>query len=603
MASRPEAKSSFGESLRHFARVAVLVRPYWGALAKSTTISLVVGMLGLLPPYLSKLLVDQVYASHDVSLMHVLIAASCALLLVSALLGGLRAYFTAHTTLRLTNAIALLFFNHLQHLRVRFFDEHQVGEVTSRFQDVRTALNTTARILDTLLLTGVYLLLVPVFLFLLHWKLALVTLVCLMLPVGVLFASGGVLRRNQQRGAAALAALAGAQVEALSHIRTVKGMGLEHFMYERAERQTRETVNVQLRGSGYAQISTVTHNALRALGMAAFTLYAWNLILAGQLTLGAYLAYTAYIAFLTGSLVQLPGLFVEFQQAAVSLGRMFEYLDHEPEQDPSLVYAPPEAIRHPVHGELRMEGVTFGYSGDRPVLRGVDLVIPRGSVCAIVGPSGTGKSTLLRLAMRMEQPWAGRIWMDGQPLADLPLPDLRRQVTVVWQEVTMLRGTLWENLTLGAADPSRARVDEAVRICRLDALLAELPQGYHTPLAEWGATISGGQRQRLALARALVRDTPVMLLDEATSNLDMETESEVLHDFFAHCRGRTLVFVTHRVSTAALADQICVMDGGRVAAVGTHATLLDECDVYRRLCGATPRPSQQQQRRPVAHVS
>ena len=199
---------------------------------------------------------------------------------------------------------------------------------------------------------------------------------------------------------------------------------------------------------------------------------------------------------------------------------------------------------------------------------------PRGRVTAIVGPSGAGKSSLLRLVLRMEEPDGGQVFIDGSPVTMLPMVDLRRQVSVVWQEFALMQGTIWDNLTLGADDPSRAAVDDAVRLCRLDSLVAELPHGYETSVAEWGATLSGGQRQRMALARALIRDTPVLLLDEATSNIDMQTETEILRDLFSRLAGKTVIFVTHRVQTAALADQIVVVEAGRVVGVGTHAELM-----------------------------
>lgn len=583
-------KSTFGETLATYGRLARLVRPYWGSLGKSVCISMAVGTLALVPPYLAKLMVDMVYVTHDVKLLHLLVLASCTLLVVSAMLSGLRAYFTGHITTHLTSATTLLFYNHLQHLRVRFFDEHQVGEVTSRFQEVRNGLQTAARVLESLLLTGVFLVLVPIFLVVMDWRLGCITVFALIMPVAVMVASGPVLRRNQQKGAQAFAGLAGWQVEMLSHIRTLKGMGLEHLMYERADRQTRDAVGVQLRGLGITQATTVTQGVVRALGVAVFTLYAWTLILRGDLSLGEYVAFTSYVAFLTGSLVPLPSLFVEFQQAGVAISRMFEYLDEPPEQDPSHVYSPQAPLTRIIRGEMRLRNVHFGYTRERPILKGVDLDFMPGTITAVVGPSGTGKSTLLRLAMRLEEPWSGTILMDGHPVESIPLSDLRRQVAVVWQEVSTLRGTLWDNLTLGTPDATHARVEEAVRICRLQELISQLPQGYETPMAEWGSTVSGGQRQRIALARALVRDTPVLLLDESTSNLDMETEGEILHDLFRHVQGKTLVFVTHRVSTAALADQICVVDQGQVAAVGTHDALLGECDLYRRLCGVPARP-------------
>ena len=186
----------------------------------------------------------------------------------------------------------------------------------------------------------------------------------------------------------------------------------------------------------------------------------------------------------------------------------------------------------------------------------------------------------------MEEPTAGHVFFDGVDAQSIPLPDLRRQISVVWQEFSMLQGTIWDNLTLGAENPSRAAVDDAVRLCRLEPLIRGLPEGYDTPVGEWGSTLSGGQRQRLSLARALIRDTRVLLLDEATSNIDMTTETEILRDLFARLEGKTVVFVTHRVVTAALADQIIVMEGGRVAGAGTHADLLRDCEPYRLMLGA-----------------
>jgi ABC-type multidrug transport system fused ATPase/permease subunit len=206
-------------------------------------------------------------------------------------------------------------------------------------------------------------------------------------------------------------------------------------------------------------------------------------------------------------------------------------------------------------------------------------------ITAVVGHSGVGKSSLLRLITRMEEPTAGQVFFDGVPATSITLPDLRRQVSVVWQEFAMMQGSIWDNLTMGAEGAARALVDDAVRLCRLEQLIKDLPQGYDTPVGEWGSTLSGGQRQRLSLARALIRDSRILLLDEATSNIDMATETEILRDLFSRVEGKTVVFVTHRVQTAALADQIVVMDAGTVAAVGTHADLLKDCEVYRQMLG------------------
>jgi ABC-type bacteriocin/lantibiotic exporter with double-glycine peptidase domain len=397
--------------------------------------------------------------------------------------------------------------------------------------------------------------------------------------------SARVLRGYWKKSAEAYAELSAYQVEVLSHIRTLKTMGTEHQVYGKARRAIEAAMQVQLKAGGYGQVFGALNATVSALGTAVFTWYSWTLIVRGEMTLGTYVAFTSYIGYVYTPLTQITGLFADFQQSAVSLGRMFEYLDMPTEQDATQAYAPPPPLRTVVRGDIRMAGVSFGYSREKEVLHGVDLHFPRGGIISIVGPSGAGKSSLLRLVMRLEEPDEGEVTMDGEALANISIPDLRRQVTVVWQEFSLMQGTIWENLTLGATDPSRAHVDDAVRLCRLEPLIRELPNGYETNVAEWGATMSGGQRQRMALARALIRDTPVLLLDEATSNIDMQTETEILRDLFARVEGKTVIYVTHRVGTAALADQIVVVEAGRVAAVGPHAELMQTSEIYRLLHG------------------
>ncbi|HVG43105.1 MAG TPA: ABC transporter ATP-binding protein [Longimicrobium sp.] len=562
-----------------------LIRPYWSALFKGMVLAVALGVLGLLPPYLGKLLIDEVYPSHNVTLLHLLVLGMLMVSVASAVMSGIRFQFSAYTAARLGNATSLLFFNHLLHLRVRFFDEHRVGEISSRFSDVRNVLNTIARVFETVFVNGAYLLLVPPFMFLLQWKLAVISLVTIPVTVAITAASGRVLRRYWKRTAEAYAELGAMQVEVLSNIRSLKTLAMEPEVYGKASRAVQGALAVQLKAGGYSQVFNTLNAVVSALGTAVFTWYAWTLILADQMTIGDYFAFTAYVGYLLGPLMQITGLFNEFQQSAVNLGRMFEYLDQPVEQDPTLAYEPPPPIATVIEGDVEMRGVGFGYAAGREVLHDVNVRFPRGRITSIVGPSGAGKSSLLRLVLRLEEPDHGEVRMDGRPISEISLPDLRRQVSVLWQEVGLMRGTLWENLTLGADDPSELRVDDAVRLCRLDELVAGLPQGYETPVGEFGATLSGGQRQRLALARAIIRDAPVLLLDEATSNVDMSTEGEILRDLFARMQGKTVIFVTHRVPTAAMADQVVVVAEGRVVAAGTHAELMQESEVYRQLQG------------------
>jgi ABC-type bacteriocin/lantibiotic exporter with double-glycine peptidase domain len=568
------------DAVNQYRRLLVVLRPYWGRLTRSMLMALVIGLIGMAPPYLSKLLIDEVYPSRDLTLMHVLVGGLLAVAVSVATMEAIRNYFQFQISGRLADAATLLFFNHVQHLRARFFEQHQVGEVGSRFMDVRQALGTVSRAFGTVFVQGVYLILVPPFLFLLEWRLALVALAFAPLTVGITLLSARVLRIYFKRMAEAYGEFRAYQVEVYSHIRTLKTFSVEHQVFDRASKQIDVALGHNLQGGMVGMGFTLANSVLAAVSTAVFTWYGWTLILEQRITLGTFVAFVAYLAFFTQPLKEITSMVAELQQSAVGLGRMFEYLDEEPEQDPATAYTPPPPVEHRLRGRVELRGVGFGYQAEDPVLHDIDLVLEAGELTAVVGQSGAGKSSLLRLICRLEEPVSGHVLFDGVNAADIALPDVRRQIAVVWQDTSLLKGSIWDNLTMGVLNPSRVLVDDIVALCRLDELITKLPKGYETHVAEWGASLSGGQRQRISLARALIRDTPILLLDEATSNIDQQTEGAILEDLFSYRRGRTTLYVTHRVSTVSQADKICVMRSGSVVGVGTHASLLATCEPY-----------------------
>ena len=581
----PELRAAVGQ----FKRLTLLMRPFWGPLLKGMGAGVVIGLLGMATPWVMKLLIDEVYPTRDATLMHVLVGGSLALSATTMLMSGIQNYYNLTVNTLLNNSAGLLFFNHLQHLPMRFFEENRVGELTSRFGDVRRALQSVARVFQTVFVQGVYLLFVPPFLFILEWKLALVALVSIPLTTTVIAVTSRSLRKQWKRSAEAYADLSALQTETLTQIRTLKTLGLEAHTFRRTREKLGTAMDRELRAGGLGQVVGTTNGLLNVANMALLTFLGWRAILAGSMTLGDYMAFTAYIGYLYGPINQFVGLLSEFQQSAVSLDRMFEYLDTAPEQDPGAAYHPTPAIVHRIEdGEVELEGVSFSYGPGKEALRDVSLVLRPGLVTAVVGHSGSGKTSLLRLLSRLEHADSGRILVDGTPIERISLPDVRRQVAVVWQEHSLFSGTVWDNLVLGMEEVDPETVYHAARLAQVDGFIRELPCGYRTTVAEAGMSLSGGQRQRLAIARALVRRAPILLLAEATANVDMQTEARILEDVLAAYRDRTVAFVTHRVGMARLADQVCVLDHGRLVGVGTHDDLLLECETYRALHGGKP---------------
>ena len=556
-------------------------------LLKGVGLGVIIALVGMISPLLTKMLIDKVYPTRDPDLLVVLVAGSLAISIATTAMGALRSYYTLHVSSRLSTSLGLMFFNHLQHLPVRFFEHHRVGEITSRFGDLQNSLKSVSSFLGTSVLQGLYLVVVPPLMFIMNWKLAVVALLFIPLRIAITVLSAKVLRRHYKRAAEVNSESSAYRIEVLSNIRTLKTIVVEHDVFGRAQEYANAVVRQQLIVGALVQGIGAVRGLLSGMGMALLTWFGWSLIIRQEMSLGEYMAFMAYLGYFTGPLLKITTLFGGFQQTAVSLGRAFEYLDISPEQDPTRVYRAPAKLAKRANGKIELRRIAFSYRSEKSVLRDVSLSLAPSTITALVGPSGAGKSTLLRLLCRMDEPDDGEILLDGQRIEALPLHELRSQFAVVWQDAALVKGSLWDNLVMGAGFPSQSKVDDALDQCCLKEFVTDLPDGLHTQIAEWGATISSGQRQRIALARALIRDAPVLILDEAGSNIDVETETKILQHLVEDRRGRTTIWVTHRPATAALADRICVLDGGRVVDIGRHRELLGRCKLYQRLQGSS----------------
>jgi ABC-type multidrug transport system fused ATPase/permease subunit len=469
---------------------------------------------------------------------------------------------------------------HLLRLSFGFYDRHQTGQLMSRatvdLQSVRFFLGFGLIFFFQHVLTIVS---VTAVLLVVEWRLALIALAITPVVVAVAYryshVSHPVLREVQQR----LGEVATVSEESIVGVHVVKAFAQEERRQADFERASGGVFAETVRAFRQRALYVPLLSFMPLLAQGAVLLAAGRMVVDGSLTLGQFFLFNLLLAMLIVPLRSLGMWIGQAQRATASGERIFEILD-----EPEGVEDRPHAAALPRGpGAIRFEGVTFAYASGRPVLEDVDLDLAPGRTVALIGHTGSGKTTLAALVPRFYDATEGRVLVDGVDVRDVTRRSLRREIGVISQDPFLFSATVRENIAFGASDATDEQVEQAARAAQAHEFVAELPQGYETVIGERGITLSGGQRQRLAIARALVIDPRILILDDATASVDATTEARIREGLAEAMRGRTTLIIAHRLSTIALADEVVVLDHGGVAARGTHAELLATSPVYQEI--------------------
>ena len=548
------------------------------ALALAATLTVTATTLAM--PYLTKVAVDTTIAQGDLRGLALISLLYLALNGVYWLASYWQGYLSTWVGQHVVHAIRHDLYAHVLWQPVAFHERERVGQIASRLTHDVNALAEVASsgalnlITDLLTLVGIVAIMT-----LLDVRLTLVTLLSIpvvMVSMGYL---GKQMRRAYQNVQQALADVNAGVEQGVAGMRVVQSLSRESFTIEQFESLSLRNMRANLRVAMLFAAVFPTMTVTNMLGVALVLGYGGTLVVQGATTVGVLLAFLGYVYRFFGPLRELSLVYNTFQAGAASLDRITDYLVRQPEvAEPAQPQKPADGFK----GRIVFEDVTFGY-GDEPVLRDVELDIEPGETIALVGPTGAGKSTMARLLARLYDVDDGAVRLDGVDVRRIASGDLRSLVTLVPQDVFLFADTIRENIRYGDPGATDEQIEAAARRAQAHEFIAALPQGYDSRVGERGVTLSGGQRQLVAFARALLADPRILVLDEATANVDAYTEARIQEAMDEISRGRTTVIIAHRFSTLRKADAIVVIEDGLIVGHGTHESLLESSPTYRRL--------------------
>jgi ATP-binding cassette subfamily B protein len=536
-------------------------------------------LISFATPLFFQIMIDKVIPHHSYQTLFAVVLAFTITMLFDGVFQYVRQYMMLFAGNKIDARLAQRTFEKLLHLPMSFFESQTTGVLMRHMQQTESVRQfLTGRLFQTLLDTSA----LPLLLVGLALYSGMLTIVVLSFALAISAVIGLMIPTFKRYLEQLYVAEGGRQtdlVETIHGIRAVKSLALESLRMKSWAEKVANSVRRRATVGYFGAVAVVLTQSIQSMMQMTILGVGATMVFDGTLSMGALVAFNMLSGRVTGPLVSIVGLINEYQQTALSVKMLAKVMDHPPERDPKQ-----RGIRPLITGQLQFDNVTFRYgTSAMPALNRVSFNVEEGQVIGLVGRSGSGKTTATRLIQGIHAPQEGLIRLNGTDIRHIDLPHLRRSIGVVLQDNILFRGTIRDNIAAGKPDASLEEVMEAARLAGADEFIDRLPMSYETFVEESASNFSGGQRQRLAIARALMLRPRLLLLDEATSALDPESEAIVQQNLEEIARGRTMIIVSHRLSSLVKADAIIVMDKGAVVDFAPHATLVERCDIYRHL--------------------
>lgn len=562
-----------------FKRLLRLAKPHAGKFLIALLLMLVVGLSTAGLAFLVKPALDDIFFEKKASMLYLIPLAILAIYFIKGVCSYGQAVLMNYIGQRIVTDLRNDLHRHIHRQSLYFFQSHPTGTLMSRItNDVNLIQNAVSEALTSLMKDSFSLIGLVFVIFYRDWQLAIIAAFVFPLTIYPIAKFGEKLRKVATGTQVTLGSLSSLLQETISGIRIVKAFGMENYEGDRFSRENEQLFRLFMKSASIRAVSGPFMEFLGGLGIAAIVFYGGYQVIQGTSTPGTFFSFLTALIMLYEPVKRLTNVNNTIQQGIAGAVRVFQILDLE-----SVIRNRPGAVSIPrAAGEIRIEGVSFRYD-DTPVLRNIRLAVRPGEIVAFVGSSGAGKTTLVNLIPRFYDVTEGRIILDGKDIRDITLESLRAQIAMVTQQTILFNDTVRNNIAYGDVEKDDRAVREAARAANAHHFIEKLPQGYDTVLGEQGVRLSGGERQRITIARAILKDAPVLILDEATSSLDTESEREVQVAIDNLMRGRTTLVIAHRLSTIQHADRICVLSEGEIVEEGTHGELLKKQGEYSRL--------------------